>query len=540
MPRPFLIRTGALEDLAGQLRFASVAAVVRQIERLADLAQVIEPARTYPEAWVIRQITGFAPGEDSGVELVGAALLGDLSAIAERLSVRAGLDESAIGGRAIMSDELVKRWKVTVRTLERDRRSGLLAVRVRGGDGRARLAYLKRSVDEFERRGVRGAASKGTPARLTEAQRDRIVREAAGYRRRLGWSLARASTRLSERFGVSMQAVRQLLLRRDARAKSPVFDDSGPMRGELRRGLFEAWRGGASPALLAREHGRTVASVRRLVNERRGELLRRLEWPGVPVDAGVFGVELDAPLLAHPAVVAGLDASQDDSGAGFIASVEDAGPDAELEHARSAAYQVLRWQARSMIAGLPRFSPRSSALDEIETRLRWAALLKIELMRSVQGIAARAVVERSGVALERMRSAELRRWRAAAMDAASWGVDHFDPFSGGRLAAPVSVALTRTLAAVAHADTGVAAKRAEVAGAEEVDWTRRVGPWQGWVDAPAWLVDAVRSGRLGSAESGVIGERYGLGGQRPRLLAELQREHGVSVQRFASLVRAAR
>jgi transposase len=440
----------------------------------------------------------------------------------------------------IAGDELVKRWNVTVRTLERDRRAGLLAVRVIAADGTARLAYLKRSVEAFEKRGVRGAASRKTPARLTAAQRERIVREAAGYRRRLGWSLAKVSARLAERFGVSMQAVRQLLLRREARAKAPIFDEPGPMHGERRRELFEAWRGGGSPAALAREYGRSAASVQRLVNERRGELLRRIEWPGVPDDAGAFGIGLDVPILSHPAVVAGLDAGADDSSAGFIASAEDAGPEAELEHARALAYQVLRWQARSMVASLPRFSPRSSVLDEIETRLRWAALLKIELMRSVQGIAARAVAERSGVALESMRPAELSRWRRAAMDAAGWGVDHFDPFSGGRLAAPVSVALARSLAAVAHADEAdIWARRTELApGAMEEHWNRRIAPWQAWLDPPGRVVAAVASG-AGTDAASALALRFGLGGLRPRTLAEVRRELGVSAQRFSAWMRSA-
>lgn len=547
MARPFRIRTGALEDLVEQLVFTRAAAM-RQFERLADLALVIEPGRTYPEAWVVRQITGYEPSRDSGVELVGAALLGDLSAVTERLSVRVGLDERTLGARVIDAAELRTRWGVTPRTLERDRRAGLLAVRVRRDDGSdpagtgGRLAYLRRSVEDFEKRGVRGAgASAGVSkksARLTEAQRERVVREAAMYRRKLGWTLARASARLAERFGVSVQAVRQLLQRRDARASSPTFDDPGPIRGERRRELLEAWRGGAAVSELAKVHHRTATSITRIVNERRAELLRRLEWAGVPDDAGAFGEGIDAPLLGHPAVVAGFEQDIDASLAAFVRAAGELAPDAELEHARAAAYQLLRWQARAIIARLPRHAPGSAALDEAETRLRWATLLKTALMQSVQGIAARAVAERASASLDAMAPGELARWRRAAIEAAAWGVDHYDPFSGGRLAAPVSVSLARSLAAVAHERTAGTARRATATESDD-NWPRHVSAWQPWLDPPARVLQAVRTQRPSPPAARALALRFGLTGERPRTAAELRRDFAVSPQRLAHWVRLA-
>lgn len=549
MPRLSRIRTTELEDLADQLRYASSATVVRQIERLADIARTIDPARVYAHAWFVRALTGFAPAQESDVQLVGAALLGDLSAIAERLSASAKLDQSALAGKTIPLAELASRWNVTARTLERDRRRGLMAVRVLADDGSLRLEFLASSVEAVERRRARGpGATRASERRLTDDDRERIVRRARAYRRRLGWTLAQASRRLAQRHGVSVQAVRQLLQRRDARAPSPTFPAREPSTADLRRELFEAWRDGASPSALAKRAGRSAASAHRLVNERRAELLRRLDFSSSPETPASASDDAQGGPLSHPLVVAGLrtladmadhasdgrDAPDLATPAVFIASADEAAPEEELEQARAAAYQLLRAQAAARIAALPRFGPASSALDEIETRLRWATMLKAELVRSVLGVASRGVRDRLGD-LSLVPPAELAIARRAAIDAAIHAIDRHDALRpakrGGRLAAPVSVAVARALATPgAPAPSLLAA----------VEWTHRVTPWQSLVEAPAWLARAVSRGVPSARAADGLSLRFGLAGERPRTLAELEREHRLTVAQLTSWIRAAR
>ena len=123
-----------------------------QIERIEDLAVEIDPALNYPEDWLIYRITGYRPEIDIPATLVGAALLGDLSALAERLSDAAALRAHELSGPTAPIEELRRRWRVSRKTLERWRRAGLLGLRVRDPSGGAHLVFPERVIRAFESR----------------------------------------------------------------------------------------------------------------------------------------------------------------------------------------------------------------------------------------------------------------------------------------------------------------------------------------------------------------------------------------------------
>src|SRR5690606_4313213 len=90
-------------------------------------------------------------------------LLGDISALVERLSAAARLSAADLEpGRWLLADEVCARWKISRKTLERWRRLGLVARRVRGENGKPRLAFPLAAVERFERERkdrVEGAAA---------------------------------------------------------------------------------------------------------------------------------------------------------------------------------------------------------------------------------------------------------------------------------------------------------------------------------------------------------------------------------------------
>jgi len=117
VPRFSAIRMSDLERLAEELRFAPKRTLLRQIDRVLDLAPSIDPDTTYGSGWLIRRITGYSPESDDDSLLVGAALLGDLSALVERLCAHARLGPADVAGQALIVEELDSRWGVTRRTI---------------------------------------------------------------------------------------------------------------------------------------------------------------------------------------------------------------------------------------------------------------------------------------------------------------------------------------------------------------------------------------------------------------------------------------
>ncbi|MCW5765942.1 MAG: hypothetical protein KIT68_08190, partial [Phycisphaeraceae bacterium] len=133
MPPSSRLRVSALAELARQLRFIPAEAARRHLARVEALAGRVDPAGTYPEDWVVLQVTGFRPDLAEPALIVGAALIADLPALAERLSITARQRADDLApGQWLTAGELTARWHVTPRTLARLRRRGLLCRRALG------------------------------------------------------------------------------------------------------------------------------------------------------------------------------------------------------------------------------------------------------------------------------------------------------------------------------------------------------------------------------------------------------------------------
>lgn len=510
-----------------QLRFAPQAAILRQIERAERLADDIEPHRMYPEDWIVQQITGYRPQLDQPALLVGEAILADLSAVVERLSTAARLHQADLASGAFLSvEQLCQRWQVSRRTVERYRRRGLVARRVRGDDARPRLFFAVEVIERFERRHADRLAAARAYRRLPVPMRTRIVRLAERGRQRRGWTLNQAALRLARHFRVGHETVRELLQAHDARAATPIFAEPGPPTPAQRDLAERAARRGHSPTRIAAHLKRTPASIRRAIADRRAELLRALLtqppllWHAPPErNSSADQPERASEALSHEACRTGLGTPGATDAFEFLV-VARATPPPTHTHEQSlvSGYRALLTQAAGAIAALPRDGVPALAVDEIETLLLWAARLKAELIRGQLSLIVRTLEQALERRLEDVPGGLLPELLQVALDAASQTTDRYDPGRGGRLAGRVNVAVTR-VGRFWAARLGPAPRGAGRAGPllapgriPLLDWTRHVAPWQHrpvqrggkwtmhpWVEAPdgvragsAWLTDELR------------------------------------------------
>ncbi|MBL8746583.1 MAG: hypothetical protein JNK58_09545 [Phycisphaerae bacterium] len=523
MPRLPRIRLRVLDDLARQLRFSPSAAAARQVAAVIELASEIDPDRAYAEDWVARRITRFRTEVSDPVQLVGAALLADLSAFAERVSARARLEASDLGRPLLGREDLQRRWSVSARTLERYRRRGLIGVRVRSPQSGVTLMFSVKSIEGFERAEAGLLRAARAYRRTTREARDRIVEDALVHRTMTGDSLGKTARALAPSVGASEGAVRRVLRGRVSAAFG-VSDRSGARERLM---ALRSWSRGIGPGRIAERLGVARATVHRLINSERATRLRLLDLAG-PVSPKFGGVRGEAFFLSDEAVRMGLGEPGDtDALALAAASRARVAPKAEHERVLASAYHFLRWRASRAIAGLGN-PPGGRALDQIETDLRWAALLKIELIRGERPLIVRSIEERAGVALLDLSPAEIRRWEATAFQAAGDGVDRFDPFKQGRLATPISLALARALAGLKPSPPS---RRAHPASLALDDWSRVVAAWQAWLEPPVRVRARARD------EAGrALRLRFGWGLGPPMTLEMMRREHAVSPARLWKLM----
>lgn len=511
MPRVSQPRTDVIAELGEQLRFGTKKTLVRHLDRIDELAAQLDDDGLYPEDFIVFRITGYRPEIATPRMLPGGALRGDLSALAERISESAGLTETDLTEPCETVASLTERWGITRRTLERYRRLGLIARRVNLGSGRRALVFSRAGVEAFEQRHAERLGKAASFSRMGEADTDRLARRAVRYRRRLGWSLNRVAQRLAVRTGRSPESVRRVLRRADRRRPKPLFPEPGPPTRRDRMLAVRAAARGVEPALLARRMDRRKSAVLRALHDGRADLLRSLDLPaGGPPDPGVAArVSGSNPGVRAPTELGTLIAQMR----------ERTTPSAADERAHAAAYRALVAGAGARIARLPTAGASGAELDSIETMLRRAAWLKAALVRTELRLGIDTLEQRLGGPLDTLPPARARQLATGLIGVIADAVDRFDPARGGRLAAPVSLALGRWCAGVpdvaASPEPGRASRRLP-AGVRVPDWTRNIAPWQAWLWPDPRLAGVLD--RLDGDDRALLTRRFGLGTSPPETL----------------------
>jgi len=556
VPRLSAIAVPAVEHIADQLRFAPPEALRRAVERVEELAGEVDEGAEYPADWVMFRVSGYRADRAAGSmsPIRGAALLADLSALAERLSrgAHVSIDEARAQGMAGV-DELCERWSVSRKTLDRFRRRGLIARRAEDDRGRASLVFSARVVERFEAGNAARLARGGEFSRIDPDTEERIVRRAARYRRLFDWSISRCAARLAAKFGRSHEAVRALLLRQgNAAGAAPPARTSRDDGRDFLRALSR----GVEPRELAGRAGVTARGVIRAAAIARRELLVDLLGSGA-LDAS-RSPAFERPdaaevILAARPVREGLGGHGITDLLGLIraARPRDPRPPAE-ERARALAYHFLRFTTAAAIRSLDDQHPGALALDEIETRLRWAARLKAELMRPQLHLVIETVEGLVGPPEELPRglhSAQVAALVRAAIGGLAEAVDLFEPQrpargAPGRLAAPAGLAIARACARWMRSSgvesgtppTGRAASRL-LEGVTIPDWTLSCTAWQRWLE-PELRVRAGAAG-LDAASRELLETRFGWSGGPARTLKEIAAVKRTTLIRATVLERTA-
>lgn len=521
MPRLPELRAPVLKDLEAQLRFAPREALIRDIERAEALAADIDPAQAYPMEWVVFRITGYRPDKgDSAIR--GDALLADLSALVERLCAGAAIGSASLRDGAFLSiEQLEERWQVSRSTINRHRKRGLVARRVRGDDGKERLAFSLVTVERHETLHARSLGAAAAYSRFDEDEADKMIRRAERYAR-AGLTLNEAAARIAGRYGRSHEGVRQLLRRQDSGGR--IFDERGPLSVRERRLIQRAGTRAIEPRQIARRLGRSVEAVRRAIDDHRARVLIEIDRSGsLEVPPGSWSIAKDPSaierVLQAPPAREGLG---EPAGRDLLELVEAARAapaiDEGRERARLLAYHALRARAALTIRELASSSPSAAAMDRAETDIRWAALLKCRMILTQMPRVIGAIESALDSPIDRLRAGDAIGALVEGVRSTGVTLDSHDP--AGPLAAPLALALTSTLArrATSSPVKGLASPRLSpgvVLGAWEPIMAPRL-----YVLLPDERV--VRgAAALGEDDRRLLQERFGLGGQAPSTLEEL-------------------
>lgn len=538
MPRRARYALPPLGDLRRQLQYAPAETRLRQMEAAEALSREIEPAVQYPEDFVLWRITGYRrDSHTTSPAFPGDVLLGDLMTFIREVSSELGLKPDARPGGAFTIDEVARELGVSLRSIQRYRRLGLVCHEINFGDGLRTGCFLD-SIRAFRERHPELVNAAASFSRVDEEERDTIIRAARALRgERPGLTLTRAARELGERFGRSHETVRTLLRRHDASARTPIFPRRRAFDAKERRLVERAWRRGIPVAAIAERLGRPEPTVHRHLVQRRCTLLASvaITWVDLPTFALPDAEEV---ILGAPAATSGLERTPCGTDAIPIidaAARAGANPPTESDlDAMVAAMNLLRWRAAEARRTINPASTAASTIDAIETDLRWASLLRHRLVLVHLLGALRRIEAHVGQPIIRLTPDEIATFVPLAVRLVAEVAARVDPSRGQRMSRIVALEMDKALARHAPVRPQRAGAMRSPAGVAIADPFARLDPWQEWLDPPPWW--AARLDLLHAAQRRAVERRFGLDGGPPSTIAGVARSLRTGVARAARLV----
>ena len=381
----------AIGRLAHELAILPRRLRLRQLDGIERLAELIEPAKSYPYTLVCYHITGFAGVANQPAEtLPGQALLADLSALAEQLSQSAGITGETLGQRLWSQQQLAERFEVSAKTLNRWRSRGLMAWRVELAGKDDRLVFTERAVRRFVWRHRRLVCRGRQFSQLSPQEKRAIVDRARELdRAEPGAGFYQIARRIAEETGRAIETIRYTLRRHDQKQPDKaVFDRSRraavpPSPSEV---VYQAYRSGAPVPELATRFGRTRSTIYRMLNEARAKRLaeRRIEY--------LYSEEFELP-HADAWILGAGDESKDRLGKEKRRVPKDV--PAFLEHLYRTpllsrgqewdlfrCYNYLKFKAARLREQIDPARPRGSQLDQVEGLLDRAEKMRGRIIQS--------------------------------------------------------------------------------------------------------------------------------------------------------------
>jgi hypothetical protein len=533
MPPRARLRLSAATRLDRQLEFAGADALRRHAQRAESLVREIPRDALVSEAWFVERLTGVRSRDaETSATLVGQAVAMDSAALALRWSERSPLHPADLPGGAIPMEEAARRLGVTVRSLQRWRRLGLVSVRVRFG------------------RSVRSAVSGET---LAWAQRERMAQRPAhprnpsrreqlvAFARSIvtpGASLHAVSRAVASASGASVSTVRRALAAAERSGGLPRLTRREAPGARTRSAAWRAWRRGAGLAEVAEPLARSSSATLRLIRRERRDRLRslRLQVPALPT----FGrADAADTLLAPKPVQSGL-ASRPWPGdaRGFLRRFPPGVPGADRAWAADAqrlvALRYLLWRVEREISGL-RGSDPGPGLDRAEAGLRWAARLKLSLVESaLPGALGRLQAMRAGP-LTGLPTSALRRSIVAAVSASGEAVSEAmlseRAIERPRLGALAAATVERAVSGASWLRPGAASRESDVALPPLL--RDSVVPWVEWVPLRDDLAALAATDRGMGAR--LLERRFGWDGAAPLSGQDAAQGQGMDVRQAGKM-----
>jgi RNA polymerase primary sigma factor len=296
------IKSQSLAQLLLQLRFTPENKRRTQLDAAEKLYAIIDSEKEYPFEFVCFHITGFHPKSPMAEELIkGDDLLDDLRIFIYKLSGRLARPTAEQSQKIYTVKELADTLGVSTKTVYRWRKQGLIARKYIFGDGRIHLGFSQSTVDKFLKANPDLATKAKSFSRLTDEQKQRIIKQAEKLTTDANFSRRQIINRISAETGKCHETIRYTLLNYEKAnpdkpiSKHPISVIEPAQAAEIYR-LFKQ---GCNVKDLMKRFNRNRSSIYRIINQRRAKALLAIKIEFIPSDE-FLEKDAEEKILAEP------------------------------------------------------------------------------------------------------------------------------------------------------------------------------------------------------------------------------------------------
>lgn len=266
-----------------QLRFMPQNKRRKHLDSAEKLLTTIDRDKEYPFEFVCFRITGFHPkGLPAKPLIKGDELAEDLRIFVSKLSGQVAGSAAEQMQKVYTTEELAETLAVSTKTIRRWRKQGLLARKFIFDDGKKRFGFLQSAVDKFVKANPDLTAKAKNFTRLTNKQKQQIIKQAAALANRTTRSRYQIISQIAAKIGRGHETIRYTIANYEkANPDKHIFNEPPGAVSPAEAGeLYKLFKQGSSIKELMKRFGRSKSSIYRIINQRRARALlaRRIEF----------------------------------------------------------------------------------------------------------------------------------------------------------------------------------------------------------------------------------------------------------------------
>jgi RNA polymerase sigma factor (sigma-70 family) len=261
----------SLEQLFADERFSPLRQKLKMLQTAEELFGLLSPGRGYPFEFVCYKITGYRPESEPSPDLIPAEILAcDLATFILLMSKTISQPVQMINQPFYTLEQAAEKLDVSLKTVNRWRKKGLISRSVIFADGKRRIIILESALKLFLEKNPELIDNSRGFSRLAESERDQIVSSALQLARlHPDWSRQRLIREVAADTGRAVETIRYTLVNRYSNLDTKFSASPAVISPHQAAMIYNSYKEGTPVSALTRLYHRSRSSIYRIINQQR-------------------------------------------------------------------------------------------------------------------------------------------------------------------------------------------------------------------------------------------------------------------------------